>query len=440
MEATPPPTQPGRFDDLVGGVRMHGLTKRNVTADDAVPKPTPRANTGSPAGSNVAEFAERYRQAGEALIDRLRSAVEDAADASDNAGDAGVRNLGLGHEVLTQLTRDLRAMRMILNGVTSNFGEQLRAHQSAAGTEATNDKVANAAHRMTGLLADTEARGMDGGMAEDLTDDVETSQRKALLELDSRIVLPPARRVSELLPGTRYLLGTMRSPLALGPISKMIIGTTCQATTPPRMIPSTSPAEGSQDGLEDEWRRTVAICSNIDVNESKLTAILMLRCYWEVELFLEVEHVKKNWRRRSETHDVERIAKRCGWTKQKFFYHYSQGRTVLTMCGRHRGLCPFVVLESPNDFGIAARSTIQKLVIAEAKKLGQLMDDKWARSMCTLGSEVVETVIHGREPSENMKALTRSELDFATMSSTELQGLLEPWANTLCDCRDVNSS
>lgn len=241
----------------------------------------------------------------------------------------------------------------------------------------------------------------------------EEEPRKQLRELDSRIEFRPNAKLAGLSAGGLLLLGAMKSPLALQALSKML-----------------EDGRTALDGCDlagevetDDLDQAVRLCKQIQRAES-IEANATIEVRWcDIQLYYEMRQ-RRGERRRNLSTDIEEITKRIHWSASQFKYHHGLGKKLSWVCGGHLGLAAFIPLDSTNRFGLGPIQMLHQMPEDEAKQLGALMrDDPWAETMCCLGREVMDYIMHGEDVSASVEDLLSSEHDFNGMTLQDLEAL-----------------
>lgn len=214
------------------------------------------------------------------------------------------------------------------------------------------------------------------------------------------------------------------------------------AQQPHPSMPSDAPQQ--QDNLDVKgWEARVSrVITLIKTLEGNNIAYVLTKRFSEMALWSELDQLlipsgqsgpdKKRMRLNKD--DLSRVASLLGWDKKKLHHHKSMGQKTMWICGGHSGLAAMLPLTSDGLFGVTPRDSIRSIKRADAKAIGRLMQDSWARKACTLGQGLELALTAKPMVDGKLDGLARLEVDWANMDRERLTGLLDGWGVEECDC------
>ena len=177
--------------------------------------------------------------------------------------------------------------------------------------------------------------------------------------------------------------------------------------------------------MPDWLARVVNCCRRLDcISAPGFVAKLRVR-YWQVYLRRELDSRRPDGLQRNLPHNLEEVAKNCGWTKGRFKKQVGKGRLLDDICGGHIGL--LVLLPIPglcdksfnttrNIFGLKSNEKTAFRLYQEQSRENKLL--------CAFGSEALAIILHQRALSERMKRAMNGERE----------SILPLWANDEAEC------
>ncbi|KAH8658942.1 hypothetical protein BGZ61DRAFT_174210 [Ilyonectria robusta] len=191
---------------------------------------------------------------------------------------------------------------------------------------------------------------------------------------------------------------------------------------------------------EDRVSRVIRLIQNLEGNNIAYT---LMKRFSEIGLWSEFYMLlhpsgqsgpdKKRMRLNKDV--LSKVASRLGWDKKKVHHHKGMGQKTIVICGGHPGLAAMLPLASDGIFGVTPRDSIRSTKNADARVIGRLMQDSWARKACALGRALELALLPNPTLDGKLEELARLEVDWANMGKERLMGILDEWGVEECDCK-----